>query len=193
MNQDQRKFLIKKVEEEYNSQAKSLKETIREKPLMRDYVLGQALNGGLELKSNDVIKEIVIKDAKIKAGSMMKVDDDIGYGRRRRYNRYDDDDDDDDDSEEKEEISFRLIDIFVIPPAYNEEVTKWRARRKEILKNIRLLESTRDSIILKIQIGSSIMLDKIVAQVDALGDLNLFNDRLQLVAGEPVNEMKKLK
>jgi hypothetical protein len=45
-------------------------------------------------------------------------------------------------------------------------------------------------LILKIQLGSNAILDKLITQVDSLGDLDLFSNQLTLIA-ENINQKQK--
>lgn len=71
-------------------------------------------------------------------------------------------------------------DLFVIPEAYIKALAEYEADKREIESKVAELEAQKDTILLKIQIGSNAVLDKLITQVDNLADLNIMNSQFLL-------------
>jgi len=80
----------------------------------------------------------------------------------------------------KQKVTLEAADIFVIPKAYTEALAEYEKKKEELDKEIKNIEAQKNTIIMKIQIGSGAALDKLVMQVDNMGDLNLMNSQLML-------------
>jgi hypothetical protein len=169
MNQTQRDFLIQQVKNACEQQCKKLQKQMPDKPSLNNYLIAAFLDKSIKFADIDVLKNKMRK-AVIKFGT-----DDllVDTNSRSRWN-----DDDDDDGQEFVKVD--PSDLFIIPKAYTEALAEFNEKKKEIEDKIERLEGVRDTITLKIQIGSAGHLEKIVMQVDNMGDLNLINTQLLL-------------
>jgi hypothetical protein len=70
--------------------------------------------------------------------------------------------------------------LFIIPESYKVALAEYEAYKKDIQDKVEQLEAQKDTILLKIQIGSNQVLDKLVTQVDNLADLNIMNSQFLL-------------
>ena len=71
-------------------------------------------------------------------------------------------------------------DLFIIPESYKAALAEYDAYKKDIQDKVEQLEAQKDTILLKIQIGSNQVLDKLITQVDNLADLNIMNSQFLL-------------
>lgn len=193
MNDTQRKFLINEVENTFIRQKEKLEKQIPDRPRLGHYILAAFLDNTIKLNDTATIRK-KMRDMVLESGS---VDDIIGsgdgYGRRRNRRSWDDDDDDSAD----EVVKVPAEELFVIPEDYKKAVEKYEKKKEEVRKKIEQLEAHKKTIVLKVQIGSNAILDKLVAQVDNMGDLDLINSQLlltdvsgHLIEDEPTSKKK---
>ena len=177
MNQDQRKFLIGQVEDTCIEQVDRLKAQIPDKPSLNNYLVASFLDGSIEF--NDIVelkrkmRERVLKMGKEDA--LVKTEDISRWSRRNR-----------EEEEEVEVVQVRAEDLFVIPEAYLVALREYEEKKSRIEAEIDQLKNTTKTIVLKLQIGSAQVLDKLVMQVDNMGDLSLVNT--QLLIGDGSNK-----
>jgi len=167
MNQDQRKFLIAQVERTFEKQADKLKEPVR--PSLNNYLVAAVLDDSIryvdieELKAQ--IKKKVLdfgpKDA------LVSEDEEYNY-RRQRRTRHD------------FTVTLKAESIFVLPPGYVVALEKYNREMAEYEAAVANLEACKDTIIMKIQIGSNAVLDKLVTDVDNMADLRIMNAKFLL-------------
>lgn len=177
MNQDQRKFLIEQVTKACNEQAEIIEAEMPIRPSLNNYLVAACLDNTLQLQSAETLRE-KIKQRVLKFGKddqLVSEEEKGSWRASRSRNR----------SEAFEQtVSVEAADIFVIPEAYKTAFAEYEKKKKEIEDKVKMLYAEKDTIIMKIQIGSNSILDKLIMQVDSLGDLSLMNTQLQLGAGE---------
>lgn len=171
MNQDQRKFLIEQVNKSFRAQKELLEEEEESivEPSLNNYLVAAVFDGTFQLQDVEGLKA-KIKQRVLKFGKSDKLvtDPNDSYSRRGKDN--------------KAEVTLDATDLFVLPEAYVVALEQYRKIKKGKSKELLTLESQRDTIIMKIQIGSNALLDKLVMQIDNLGDLDLTNTQLALTA-----------
>lgn len=175
MNAQQREYLVKKVQETFKKQKDELDENVPDEPSMNRHFIAAFLDGSAVIYPADKIKELLTAHVK-ELGSSDFVEQESSYRYRQRRKYYGDDD---------EYFQFIKIDPRMImeePLSFKEAFAAWKAKRDEADAKIKDLQQQLDLLVLKIQIGSNLVLDKLIAQVDSLGDLNLFSNRLTLIA-----------
>jgi hypothetical protein len=93
---------------------------------------------------------------------------------------------DDDDTEAPNHIvKLKAEELFVVPEAYLEALKEYENIRNKIQSEIASLGAQHDTVTLKIQVGSTKALDKLVEEVDNLADLSIINSQLTLKTPEP--------
>lgn len=168
MNQNQRDFLIKHVEKTYRNQREKLDESKPSAPSLNNYLIAAILEGSFELQPAERLRETIHQQVlELGADGKLIVDKD-------RWNR--------DDDEEDRHVTLCAEDVFVLPHNYQEAREQYERERAKWAAQARQLEEYRDTIILKIQIGSAQVLAKLIEQVDNLADLNIVNTNLLLTA-----------
>jgi len=168
MNQDQRKFLIARVEKTFSEQSKKIQAEHTEKPSLNNYLVAAFLDDSIQF--NDIEKlKVKMRETVLKYGAADKlVEEPVERWNSTRL--------------EKKNNYCRIVteDLFVVPQAYLDELAKYEEKENDIKERISQLEAQKDTILLKIQIGSNQVLDKLITQVDNLADLNIMNSQFLL-------------
>lgn len=172
MNQDQRKFLIARVEETFKIEREKLTKEKPKEPSLNNYLVAAILDNSIVLKSQETIREAIRK--KVLALGIKETLTEVVS----KYNRYDDDDD------ETHRVTFDANVIFVYPEAYLKSYEEWMQKTKEINEKIDKLHAQKETLLLKIQIGSNTSLDRLVDSVDNMIDITLMNSKLMLTEGK---------
>jgi hypothetical protein len=168
MNQDQRKFLIERVNKTFQTQKSKLEAGKIERPSLNNYLVAAFLDNSIEF--NDIEKlKVKMRETVLKYGTADKL---VTEARDRwdNNNAYKD----------KNTCAIITEDLFVIPESYKKALAEYEAYKKDIQDKVEQLEAQKDTILLKIQIGSNQVLDKLVTQVDNLADLNIMNSQFLL-------------
>jgi len=169
MNQDQRKFLITQVENTCQKQIGELKEQIPDKPSLNNYLIASFLDNTIQFSDIEALK-FKMRKAVLKMGhnDILVKEETEYWGHRNR------------DDKEQPIVQVHAEDLFVLPENYKTALAEYEQKKKAIKKQIEALEYTEKTIVMKLQIGSSATLEKLVMQVDNMGDLNLMNSQLLL-------------
>lgn len=80
-------------------------------------------------------------------------------------------------------MALEAKDLFVIPQNYLDAVKEYNEIDQQIKEEIQKHEATKETLELKIQIGSSKILDVFIEEVDNMGSLSLLNESLNLKEG----------
>lgn len=169
MNQTQRDFLIKQVERTYKRQYEALKESEPSPPSLNNYLVAAILDGSFQLQEVDDIKA-AIKTKVLELGPSDALIESSSYSYRKRKD------------EDEDIVSLRADLLFVLPDGYAEARSAYDTALVEWQAQLDQLEQYKETIILKIQIGSPQVLAKLIEQVDNLADLNIVNANLLLTA-----------
>jgi len=168
MNQEQRKFLIERVNKTFQNQSNKITAKKLERPSLNNYLVAACLDDSIQFASLDKLRK-KIKEAVLRYGP----DDKLVHENSRTWN-----------SKEKDRtVSVSPEDLFVIPEAYKKAFAEYQHEAEIQKRRLEELEAQRDTIILKIQIGSNQVLDKLIGQADNLADLNIMNSQLLLGDG----------
>jgi len=166
MNQKQRDFLIDQVRKNHRKEEETLNKQRPEEPSLNNYITAAILDGTFKLRPTETIRK-TIKERVLKLGKKGSL---LGSGR----SSWKDDDEDDD------VIELKAKDFFELPPGYTEAYDEYTRRRAEFDKKADDLDAMRDTLTLKIQIGSDKVLDQLIEQADNLADLSLMQTSLIL-------------
>jgi len=166
MNADQRKFLVERVNQTFNKQKKAIDEGRTEKPSLNNYLIAAFLDNSIKFQDIEKLKE-KMRAMVLRFGSgdvLIKTN-----GWSRNYNKRGD-----------TTVEINAEDLFVYPESYEKAWDEWYENKIAIDKAVEKLEAEKDTILLKIQIGSNAALDKIITQVDNIADLNIMNAQFML-------------
>jgi hypothetical protein len=167
MNQDQRKFLIAKVEQTFKEQHNELKEQIPEEPSLNNYLIAAFLDNSIQF--NDIEKlKTNMRETVLKYGISDKLVEENSWNSRKNEQRY---------------VRVLPEDLFVLPENYLAALSEYQQKKNEIEKRMKELQAQKETIVMKLQIGSSSTLDKLIIQVDNMADLSIMNSQLLLGNG----------
>lgn len=167
MNQEQRKFLVEQVQKTYKEQVDKLKRQIPERPSLNNYIVAAFLDNSIQFNDIEKLRN-KMRETVLKFGiSDRLVKEKNSWAREMNEKNAD-------------SVWVDANDLFIIPQNYRDALIEYEKIKNTIDKQIDDLESTQRTIIMKIQIGSTTALDKLVMQVDSIGDLNLLNTQLMI-------------
>lgn len=178
MNDNQRKFLIEKINQKYKSEKERLNASAPKKPSLNNYLIAAALDGSLEYRSMEEIKESIRQ----KVLNLGPGDGLLGSeSGKHLYGG----------AKYKEVIMIEPEILFRYPANYVEAYEKYSTAMDEYSERILQLSNIRDTLEMKINLGSNRILDKLIEQADNLADLNLVNSSLILTApDDPIKQLK---
>lgn len=169
MNQEQRRFLVERVNKTFEKQKKDLERQFKkEPPSLNNYLVAAFLDGTIEFNNIEQLKK-KMKETVLRYGASDK----LITESKDRWNNL---------GAYKNKNTCEVIaeDLFIIPESYKKALCEYQESQQIIEDKINQLEAQRDTILLKIQIGSNQVLDKLVTQVDNLADLNIMNSQFLL-------------
>lgn len=162
MNQAQRSFLIKKIEERATDRINELKQSIPKKPEVSNYLLHAILSGTFQIKTNDEIKEAIRQKALRGASSSRNEWMSDTWGRATHN-----------------EITLKVSDIFILPEEYAKQRDEYEAKEKEVYEQIRTIQIQSETLTTRIQLASDKTLQTMINEVDDMGNLSLMDTKLK--------------
>lgn len=164
MNQQQRKFLIDKIENQSKEKIDVLRKSIPEMPSLSVHILHSVLSGTIQIKPVEQIKEYLRQRA-LKVTDKSKQDwlgnDWNGSGKGKVY--------------------FEIRDLFEVPEEWQSQFNDWAATSKQVNEQIDAIKQQCDNLCLRIQLASDKMLDKLISEIDDLGDISLVDTKMKLL------------
>lgn len=160
MNQAQRNFLIKKIEETAKVRIDALKRSVPEAPSLNNYLLHAVMSNNFEIKNTEQLKEMIRQFA-LKATNR---DDWMGNSWG---------------SATKDGIHFRAKDFFIVPDEYQKLYDDYKAAKDKANEEIYLTQIQADTLITRIQLASDKTLQSMVNEVDDMGNLSLIDTKLK--------------
>jgi hypothetical protein len=166
MNQDQRKFLIERVNKTFQTQKSKLEANKIERPSLNNYLVAAFLDNSIQFNDIEKLKIKMRKEVlKFGASERLVTESRDKWGGAKK---------------DKNTCEVIAEDLFIIPESYKIALAEYEAHEKDIEDKVDQLEAQKDTILLKIQIGSNQVLDKLITQVDNLADLNIMNSQFLL-------------
>lgn len=166
MNSTQRKFLVDKVTERTKAQIQILRDTIPESLNLNVYMLHRVMSNDFEIKSQEELRKVVL-DKAIKAGKEKQHREDwLGntWGSASRKN-----------------VAFELDEFFVIPEEYLKMREDREEEKRKVEEQIRLLQIQLETLEIRIMVASDKALQKLINEVDDMGDINLIDTKIKLL------------
>lgn len=177
MNQEQRKFLIEKITATFKEKTKALESGLPEEPELDKHLIGAVLSKTVKLQEpKEMLKRIEKYVKELNSAELVKKEH--YYGRKRK--------------DEEELLRIAPECIFQMPESFIEAKKKYDEKKAVYDQEIKALTAQKDTLILKIQIGSNAILDKLIMQVDSLGDLDIFSNQLSLIASGIESPQKQI-
>lgn len=191
MNKDQRKYLTDWVDKGFNQEQDAIEARRYERPMLNNYLVALAMRGELEIKPGNEIAAYVQKRVLELGKDDALVSFEEGESNRRwdrKKGRYVYSSG---PPEGRHEVTLDAEQIFEIPQEYLDRLEAWEENEKAIAADLERLEGVRDTVLLKVNIGSDKALESVIAQADSLASLDLVNRQLTAGNGaEPKGELK---
>lgn len=180
MNKDQRKYLSDWVTKGFQKEEKEIKDRRFDRPDLNNYLVAAALQGDLKMQpSESIIAKI--RDRLVDSGKDGILVTFESSSRRRHWN------DDSEDLDGKHKVTLVAEDVFIVPAEYEQKLVDWRANEEQIAADLKRLEGIKETVMLKVNIGSDKALEDVISQADSLATLDLVNRKL--TAGNQTNEI----
>lgn len=166
MNSTQRKFLVDKVTERTKAKIQALRDSIPESLSLNVYMLHRVMSNDFEIKSQEELKKLVLEKA-LKAGQNKQYREDwLGnaWGVANKGN-----------------VAFTLDEFFVIPKEYLDMRQAREEAKRKVEEQIRLLQIQLETLEVRIMVASDKTLQKLINEVDDMGDISLIDTRIKLL------------
>lgn len=163
MNTQQRKYLIDKLNAKCKEQMEELKKQKMEYPSLSNYMYLAIMNDTLKLKPQEVtLKALKEKAMNAKEGSNWLSEDRMGI----------------------EKFTTCKIDInalFEVPQNYVDKVKEVKEHNQALQAQIESIKLQMDSLETRIQLASDKTLQKMINEVDDMGDISLIDTKIKLL------------
>lgn len=163
MNQVQRKFLIDRIEAQVKISINALGKSKPEAPNLNNYLLHQVLSDKIKIKSGSEIKSAIKKMA-----LAAKQDENWMTGERSSYSGF-----------RSDVIKIQVKDILDVDEEYTKKLSEYRESTRNVDEQIRVLRVQADTLITRIQLASDKTLDKMINEVDDMGDISLMDTKIR--------------
>lgn len=157
MNQTQRKFLLDKIDKQLDIRVRALRDAQPEQPNLANFLLAGILAGTLEIRSSKELKHILRERALQDVGEWL----DTSYGTH------------------KTEVKFKLREFFVIPPEAETANQAYIQEYNRLETEIHELVIRGEGLKTRIQLASDKTLQKMIDEVDDMGDISLMDNTLK--------------
>lgn len=170
MNKEQRTYLINEVKTAHEKQIKILSESIPPKPSLNTYVVAALIEGKLQFKDLEGLKAKLVRKAKtMGAGVQIVKNTSKDYRNTGPVTEY---------------IEIEVEDLVEVPESYRQANNEHAAFKAEAEAKIEALAQNMKSLTLRLTIGSNAILDKMIEEVDAMGEMSLIGETLLLSEGK---------
>jgi len=176
MNQAQRKFLIDRIEANVKKQIEAIKQSdLEQPPSLENYLYGLALTGKLEIMEQEHIKKVLCERA-------MKHTARNGYSSGSWLGR-------DTHASLSRNAEIKVSDLIVIPDDYTKQWDEYRQSENARQEKIRQIQIECDTLVTRIQLASDKTLEKMISEVDDMGDVSLMDTKLKSLIAPHENKM----
>lgn len=166
MNAQQRKFLIERIQQKVKDKIKALQDSYLEYPSASNFIFKAILNNELKLQPEDVILNTLKQKAlNAKDGQNWLSEERMGANKETS-------------------VRIPLAGFIVLPEDYYKEYTRVESHNRKIKEDISVLKIQLDTIEVRIQLASDKRLEKLINEVDDMGDLSLIDTNLKLLLPE---------
>jgi hypothetical protein len=165
MNQAQRNFLIKKIEENLKIQDNALRESEPDCPNIHNYLLHAVMSGNFQLRTTEELKATIL-DKALNAGS--RTDNWLAKSAGM--------------FSATKDVHLTVNQLFVIPEEYKIKYDIWKAERDRINQKRVELSAQCNNLIIRIQLASDKTLQTMINEVDDMGNLSLIDTKLKAIS-----------
>lgn len=170
MNQAQRNFLINKITTNVNNQIKLIEKQDDHEPSMDNFILAEVLSGRFKIKTLEEIRQTIINKAENNSKRDWLTS---GYNFSSSRNG---------------EINFKISEIFIIPERFIKLHEEWKERDKNRREIVHNLKTQMDTLVTRIQLASDKVLQQMINEVDDLGDISLYDEKLKQLTGVRIDQ-----
>jgi len=163
MNASQRKFLIEKIQNTTRKRIQELTDSKKKYPSVSNYLFKAILQDQLELESEEHIL------AALKRKALAGTEDKNWLSNQ--YMGY----------EKYSTVTLQVSDLIVLPEDYKKELDNVREFNKSIDEEITLLKAQLNTVEMRVQLASDNVLQKLINEVDDMGDLSLIDTKIKLL------------
>jgi hypothetical protein len=167
MNSQQRKFLIDKITAKVKVKIDELSSQKTETPSLSSFMMHLILSDKFEIKSNEALKKS-LRDKAIKGLSSARPENFLGDASTWSQST-------------KNQVTFKLEDFFILPADFQKALDDSKAINKDIQEQIYRLNIQAESLETRIMLASDKTLQKMINEVDDMGDISLLQTKIKLL------------
>jgi hypothetical protein len=161
MNATQRKFLVEKIQTKVKARIEEVRKGFLEHPSASNYLFKAILNNELKLQDETtILKALKSKAMNSKEGANWLSDERMGINRNST-------------------VRLPLESLVVLPDDYYKALQEVKENNERIEAEIKELNSQLDTIEVRIQLASDKTLQKMINEVDDMGDICLLDTKLK--------------
>lgn len=168
MNTSQRKYLTDKITSKINSKISEMESEKRDVPNINAYMLHTILSDNFDIINKDAIKELLRQKA-LKGVSSSRPEHFLSEGNRW------------DSGIGRNKIIFSVEEFFILPEEYKEALEAAKQHNLQIEEQVRSLRLQAETLITRITLASDSTLQKMINEVDDMGDLSLIDMKIRLL------------
>ena len=164
MNAQQRKYLIERIQAKTRERIKILEEGKEKYPSAPNFLFKAVLNGTLQLQPSEVTLEALRQRAlNAKEGYNWLSDQSHGW-------------------EKESTVKIKIQDLIAIPEDYKNEMARVQEHNAKIEQEIKQLRLQLDTIEMRVQLASDKTLQRLINEVDDMGELSLIDTKIKLLS-----------
>jgi len=165
MNQVQRNFLIDKMERKSSDKIKELEDEKMNYPSASNYIFKAVMNDTIEIADKKtILKALKERALKAKEGENWLEPDRRGWS-----------------VEKERDIKLSITDLIIVPDDYKKELAIVEKHNDEIDKQVKILKTQIEALIIRVQLASDKVLQKMINEIDDMGDLSLMDTKIKLL------------
>jgi hypothetical protein len=167
MNQQQRKFFIDAIKNEFNTKIRVLDQSMPEFPSVDDIMLQKIVSNEFSFQPEEHIRKVMIEKAMDQIKKLRSRDTFISSSWFEKVRT--------------PIVTIGLFDIVVEPEEIAEETRKVKIERDRIKAEIEALKSQMVALEARIMLASNKTLEKVISEIDNMGDIRLIDTKIKLL------------
>lgn len=168
MNNTQRKYLTDTISAKIQGRIKEIETGKMEVPNLSAYVLHLILSNNFEIKNTESIREILMQKA-LKGASSQRPAEFLSSGDRwggsGGFNK----------------VAFTIEELFILPESYQKLINEAHEHNFSIQEQTNKLRMQMEGLITRITLASDSTLQKMINEVDDMGDISLIDMKIKLL------------
>lgn len=167
MNSTQRKYLVDKITQKVMDKIKELESQMVEIPSIASYMMHEIMSDRFKIKSNEDLRNLIIDKAQ-KGLSSSRPMDFLGSGNSWTGN-------------DKNKIILTFEEFFILPSEYQSALDNAKLKNDNIRSKIIELKTQAEGLETRIMLASDKTLQKMVNEIDDMGDISLIDTKIKLL------------